>query len=139
MHVFKTLLSASLLLVCAATVGATAEAGKRRPSRVRQSKATVDGHMDKDIIRRIVRAHINEIRWCYNEGLKQDPKLAGRTVIRFTILDGGSVRESDVYESDLPDEDVAECMADAVLRWKFPAEEERGAIVVTYPFVLTPE
>jgi hypothetical protein len=43
---------------------------------VRQAKATVTGALDKDIIRRIVRAHINEVRYCYNQGLARDPGSA---------------------------------------------------------------
>jgi tetratricopeptide (TPR) repeat protein len=44
---------------------------------VRQAKAEVKGALDKDIIRRIVRAHINEVRYCYNQALARDPNAQG--------------------------------------------------------------
>jgi hypothetical protein len=56
-----------------------------RPSRpipqVRQSKAEVQGALDKDIVRRIQRAHINEVRHCYNQGLARNPELRGRPAL----------------------------------------------------------
>ena len=64
--------------------------GKRVP-RVRQAKATVTGSLDKDIIRRIVRAHINEVRYCYEKGLAVDPNLKGRVAVTFTIDAEGKV------------------------------------------------
>ncbi|MGB1017018.1 MAG: AgmX/PglI C-terminal domain-containing protein, partial [Nannocystaceae bacterium] len=67
--------------------------GKRVP-RVRQAKAQVTGALDKDIIRRIVRAHINEVRSCYNTELAKDPNLKGRASIQFTIGSSGKVEEA---------------------------------------------
>src|SRR5262245_25587055 len=47
--------------------------------------ATVKGMLDKEIIRRIVRRHVNEVRYCYEQGLTKQPKLDGRLVTQFTI------------------------------------------------------
>lgn len=104
---------------------------------VRQASATVKGAMDKDIIRRIVRAHINEIRLCFNQGLAKDPTLEGRVTIQFTIGPDGTVPVAVVQDSNLTDPKVAQCMAKAVKRWKFPKPDGGGNVVVTYPFVLT--
>lgn len=106
--------------------------------RVRQAKATVDGPMDKDIIRRIVRAHINEVRYCYNQGLEQDPALAGRVAVQFKIGAQGKVEEATVASSDLDSEEVSSCIAGAVKRWKFPKARDGQSVVITYPFVLEP-
>jgi TonB family protein len=111
--------------------------GKRVPQ-VRQEKAAVTGSLDKDIIRRIVRAHINEVRYCYNQGLARDPALGGKVSIRFTVGPGGDVSAATIASSTLADEAVAECIAKAVKRWTFPKPAGGGAVVVTYPFVLEP-
>jgi TonB family protein len=105
---------------------------------VRQASAIVKGTMDKDIIRRIVRAHINEIRYCYNQGLAKDPALEGRVSIQFTIGPDGKVAVAVVQESTLSDAEVGQCMAKAVKRWTFPKPDGGGNVVVTYPFVLEP-
>lgn len=109
------------------------------PPRVRQAKAEVVGPLDRDLIRRIVRAHISEVRHCYNQGLVTDPELSGRVAVQFTIGSAGKVLESVVASSTLDEDDdaVASCTASAVKRWKFP-KSKGEAVVVTYPFVLTP-
>lgn len=97
---------------------------------------TPRGALDKDIIRRVVHAHINEIRQCYNEGLHRDASMKGRVAIQFTIGPDGSVPLSAVHETDIKDVEVGRCIADALKRWKFPEPEGGGNVVVTYPFVL---
>lgn len=111
--------------------------GKKVP-RIRQGKSTVKGSLDKDIIRRIVRAHINEVRACYNDGLEKNPKLGGRVSVRFTIGDDGKVNNAKVAKTTLSDEAVGKCIAKAVDRWKFPKPIGGGSVAVTYPFVLEP-
>ncbi len=111
--------------------------GKRVP-RVRQAKAQVSGALDKDIIRRIVRAHINEIRSCYNQGLAQDPNLSGRVNIEFTIGPNGKVLDAKVTASTLTNTTVEGCMEKALKRWKFPKPAGGGKVKVSYPFILQP-
>jgi hypothetical protein len=105
---------------------------------VRQRPHTVKGPLDKDIVRRITRAHINEIRYCYNQGLARDPRLGGTVTIDFTILATGTVGESKVASSTLRDAAVGECMAKAPLRWSFPKPDPAATVAVSYPFELAP-
>ena len=109
--------------------------GTRVPT-VRQARAEVQGALDRDIIRRIVRAHINEIRYCYNQGLARDPNARGRVAIQFTISGQGKVPSAVVQETTMRDAAVGSCMAQAVRRWTFPKPEGGGNVIVTYPFVL---
>ena len=106
---------------------------------VRQASATVEGELDKDIIRRIVRAHINEVRACYNEGLKRDPALAGEITVEFTISSAGEVSEAKSPDTTPPfaDPKMAKCVATAVKNWKFP-KPTKGEVHVVYPFTVDP-
>lgn len=108
-----------------------------RAPNVRQKPLTVTGRAEKDVIRRIVRAHINEVRFCYHEGLTRDAGLRGRVVVDFQILETGAVGQSAVQPSTLADKDVGECIAEAVKRWTFPKPVE-GAVQVSYAFELDP-
>lgn len=112
----------------------TIRVGPRVPG-ILQKKARVEGPLDRDIVRRIVRAHINELRYCYNQGLARDPNLAGDVTIDFEILDTGRVGESTVGKSTLHDPQIAPCMATAVKRWSFPKPVK--LVKVSYPFGLT--
>lgn len=100
--------------------------------------AKVEGSLDKEIIRRIVRAHINEIRTCYEKGLVKDPTLQGRVAIRFTVAADGSVSQSEIASNDAPLDEVGECIRERITTWRFPKPKGGGVVVVTYPFVLEP-
>ncbi len=108
--------------------------GARVP-RVRQAKAQVLGSIDRQIVRRIVRAHIHEVRHCYNLGLAKDPNLKGRLQIKFVLKDDGLVSMVEVDVS-MGNEEVDLCVAEAVKSWRFP--KGCGNSIVTYPFVLEP-
>ena len=117
------------------TVGFDGRA-KRVPD-ARPGKAEIVGGLDKDLIRRVVRAHINEVRYCYNQGLAKDPNLKGRVAVQFSIGATGKVPSSVVGETDIKDSSVSNCIASAVRRWTFPKPEGGGTVIVTYPFVLS--
>ncbi|MEZ4381205.1 MAG: TonB family protein [Nannocystaceae bacterium] len=103
---------------------------------VRQAKPQIQGALDKDVIRRIVRARINEVRHCYNRGLAKDPSIQGRVAVQFSITGGGKVPTAVVVESTVADPEVGRCIAKAVRRWSFPKPDGGGSVIVTYPFVL---
>ena len=113
--------------------------GKRKEKvpNPRVGKGTVNGDIDKDMIRRIVRAHLNEVRSCYNTGLTRNPNLEGRVSVQFSIIGTGKVASSVVQENTTKDSAVADCIAKAVKRWTFPRVGKGGTALVTYPFLLT--
>ena len=102
---------------------------------VRQAKAEVKGALDKDIIRRIVRGHINEVRHCYNQVLARDPSAQGRVKIQFVIGATGKVPSAVVQETTMKSAAVGSCIANAVKRWTFP-KPQSSSVIVSYPFIL---
>jgi TonB family protein len=92
--------------------------------------------LDKEIVRRVVREHRNEVRHCYERALVARPELQGRVVTRFTIATTGRVLGAAVTESSLSDRDVEQCIAEAVRRWEFPSSQQSAS--VSYPFLLMP-
>jgi hypothetical protein len=108
----------------------------KRVPQARMGISQVVGGLDKDLIRRVVRAHINEVRYCYNQGLARDPNLKGRVAVQFQIGSTGKVPTAVVSESDVKDSNVGSCIASAVRRWQFPKPPGGGTVIVTYPFVL---
>jgi TonB family protein len=96
----------------------------------------VRGGLDKEIVRRVVRSHLKEIKFCYERELQHQPGLHGRVSVRFVIAPGGRVATVGVTDSTVANARVDRCIADAVARWQFPAAREGGVTFVTYPFVL---
>ncbi len=98
--------------------------------------AEVRGSLDKEIIRRIIRRHINEVKFCYEKELTKNPNLVGRVMIQFTIAGTGQVIASIVQSSTMNNPPAEQCIAGAVRRWEFPKPNGGGIVVVTYPFVM---
>jgi len=105
--------------------------------RIRSGAAMVKGSLSKEVIRRIVHRHINEVKFCYERQLAQRPDLSGRVAIKFIISGTGAVQMAAVANSTLGDPGVENCIAQAVRRWTFPQPEGGGIVIVTYPFQLT--
>src|SRR3954469_9064747 len=101
-------------------------------------QANVRGSLDKEIIRRIIRRHINEVKYCYEQELLKKPDLGGRIVVQFTISAAGQVVASVLQTSTMGNIRVENCTVQAVRRWEFPKPLGGGIVIVSYPFVLTP-
>ena len=95
----------------------------------------VEGGLDRAIIRRVVRQHLNQVKFCYQKELMADPDLYGRAVVKFTILASGRVMSAVMKESSLGNAKVEQCITQTVRRWLFPKPNGRGIVVVSYPFV----
>jgi TonB family protein len=94
------------------------------------------GRLDKEIIRRVIRSHLKEVKYCYETELVRKPDLYGRLTVQFAITPTGTVSSSAVEQSTVGNRNVEQCIAAAVRRWTFPQPEDGGVVLVTYPFVL---
>lgn len=92
-----------------------------------------------EYIRSVVRAHLPEIRACYDRGLATRPDLAGRVTLRFTIAPDGHVPTAVVTSSTLGEPAVEACIVDQVLHFVFPPLGGGETISVNYPFVFQSE
>lgn len=104
--------------------------------RIRTGEAEVRGSLSREVIRRVIRRHINEVRFCYEQELAQRPDLSGRVTVSFMISATGAVQMANVQNTTLGNARVEGCIAQAVRRWTFPAPDGGGAVLVNYPFVL---
>ena len=101
-------------------------------------RANVRGSLDKEIIRRVIRRHMDEVKACYERRLTDQPGLEGRVSVQFTIAATGAVSNSALAQSSMKDAAVEQCLVLAVRGWEFPRPEGGGIVVVTYPFTFTP-
>lgn len=106
------------------------------PCCIGAGRASVVGGLDKEIIRRVVRRHINEWRYCYERELQAQQDLAGRIIVGFTIGPNGQVLASSMTSSTVGNPAVERCVVQAVRRWRFPAPRGGGIVVVSYPLVV---
>jgi TonB family protein len=88
-------------------------------------------------IQDVVRAKFRRFQSCYEDGLARNRKLEGRVSVRFIIDESGAVRHVTNASSDLPDDDVIQCVLQAFRTLRF-APPVGGTVSVVYPIFLAP-
>ncbi len=120
-----------------------ARASSGSPAKTKQAEGEpLLGSLSKEYIQESIKEIIPLVKECYHMALAEDPKLAGKIIVRFTIIAdqeyGGLVEESQV----LDDTELAanpmlnECFRETMYALKIKAPEGGGRVTVNYPFVL---
>jgi TonB family protein len=100
------------------------------------------GTFPPELVQRVVRTHISEIRRCYERAMTElSPSTAGRVTIEWDIAPDGHVASARVAETAIEPSapSLEQCMVDAIRRLQFPAPEGGGTVRVRYPFNLRTE
>ncbi len=111
--------------------------GKTRTGKtptVRPGNSSVKGALDKDIIRRVIRRHLPQIRHCYEKELQLTPTLAGKVQTSFTIDSHGLVAR--VTTAGISSA-VSQCVRRVLRSMRFPKPAGGGTVTVSYPFTFT--
>jgi hypothetical protein len=94
------------------------------------------GPRDPIAVGSVARSRDAELQFCYLEGVKRHPDLAGRLTVHVRIAGSGRVTEVAV-ESRSWDrgkaKDVEACVLSKIARWQFDESAERTAV---YPLIL---
>jgi hypothetical protein len=123
-------------IAAAATGGPAVERGVRTD--VRPGPPSVEeGHVDAAAIAREVRDRRRAIAACYERALKQQPTLAGKLVVRFSLAAAGTVTAVEIDDDTLGAPEVGACIRAVVLRWRFRPLGE-GPAELSFPFVFQP-
>lgn len=98
------------------------------------------GKLSADYIRGAVKEITPLIKECYQMALAQDPELGGKLIVRFEIVGdpelGGLVAHSGIDEerSSATSASLRECVKETMYALELKPPEERGKVVVNYPF-----
>ena len=115
----------------------------RRPSRTRAERditinvdtLRVVGPLSRELIRRVIREHRDQIRYCYNLALNGSPNLSGKLQVQFVIGDRGYVEQARILKSNLGKASLERCVVSRVRTWRFPKPNGGGRVQVNYPFL----
>lgn len=107
------------------------------PPIMRHGDPQVSGRIAPEVIQRIVRQNFGRFRLCYENGLRNNPALAGRVSVRFVIGRDGGVASVANGGSDLSDSGVVSCVTRAFYGLSFPPPES-GIVTITYPLMFSP-
>lgn len=133
------------------------------PLQIPPPDANTNGNysLSRDVVRRVVWVHLNEIKFCYQQALAKQPMLAGRLTAVFQIDPQGHVQSLALRDGELPPlllpgpgsappmvakplplslaPQLLSCVGDAMRIWEFPPTPYySGMTEITYPFVLKP-
>lgn len=141
---------ASFGLVCvglampgrAAEVPATARVacGKAPKSRDMAASApfsVVGRGLAPEVVMAVVRESFGRFRHCYEQALRDCPRLQDRVVVEFVIRPDGTVAKAKDGGSDMVDKSVIQCVVKAFESLRFPSFDG-PPIRVVYPVVFEP-
>jgi TonB family protein len=103
------------------------------------SRTTIKSGLTPQIIRHVIRQHLQAIKYCYHQELAKDPKLRGKVVVQFLIAADGKVPWAKVSRSTLGNRAVEHCIVKVVRRMRFPKNKSEKGTTVSYPFVFVPK
>ena len=93
------------------------------------------GSLDPEIIRRIVREHAGQIRYCYESELTRTPGIYGKIIMKWVINGEGKGMQATTAETQMQHSAVENCLASRIRGWVFPKPKGGGIVIVNYPFV----
>lgn len=98
--------------------------------------AVVDGGLDRDMIFEVVRRNQGQVRFCYEQGLQSDPKLAGRVAVKWVIDGNGQVKVAGIESTTINSKVIEDCILARLKSWKFPLPQGGVDVSVSFPFML---
>lgn len=104
-------------------------------ARVDVGGATSQGALPREVIGRIVRQRVGELRGCYERALLSNATLTVTVTTRFVIDRNGGVSSASASGGDAQ---LTGCVARAFQRMTFPAPMDGRTVTVTYPTKFAP-
>lgn len=98
------------------------------------AEESFQGTIDREAIRRVVKANQNQLKACYERALNRDPGLYGKIVLEWVIGAGGHVDSAKVKSSTMGSSEVEQCCVARLKTWRFPDPPKNQEAVVSYPF-----
>jgi hypothetical protein len=98
--------------------------------------------IDPDAIRRLLREHIPQFRYCYQKELDVSDKPEGFQGVmnfRFFIGSQGRVRNSSITSDEITSDKVRDCMKNVLHGIQFPSPREGKSVEVNQPMNLYPK
>lgn len=103
------------------------------------SKETqLSANLTKEQISQVVANHRSEIRDCYADLLKKNPKASGRLVLHFVVDPSGQVAQVYIKGRTIASEELGSCVVEKFKAWEFP-KALQATEVVQYPIFMNPK
>lgn len=101
--------------------------------------------LDPQYIRSVIREDFAPMaKQCYESALADNPKLAGKLVVFFTIVGdekvGGVVESAEISDgTTIEDPKLQQCFTESMMTLAFKPPAKGGKVTVKYPFTMEPD
>lgn len=113
---------------------ARAIGGTVRRGQLRDLKLQEEQGLSREQILKVINSNVGKIQACYERGLRDDPSIAGRVQVAWTIAPSGEVTGTRVQTSTLGAPAVERCILEKIELWHFPASKGRSQVVFPFSF-----
>jgi len=101
-----------------------------------KAKISIRGGMSREAVLKVVNAHLDEIRDCYERELLHNPGISGKILMEWLIQLDGAVRYAKVKFTNIGhSSDLHTCLQAQVVTWNFPRPKGGEEVLVTFPFL----
>jgi TonB family protein len=97
------------------------------------------GEFDAALVQAQIKRRLKAIQRCYESELRNNPTLAGKVTVEFTIQERGNVTNAKATENSTGSSAVASCVTQTISRFRFNPGPEGGSVTFRYPFVFQPQ
>ena len=87
-----------------------------------------------DAIQGTIGVNQREVKTCYEHQRLDDPALAGKIELAFTVAADGAVSGVDVASNSTGNEDLAKCVSRRVTQWQFEGTGEERQLTHAFTF-----
>ncbi len=138
--VIETVGAAQLIKNGDGTLGAMASKGSGEVRAVvhepPKAKISISGGMSREAVLKVVNAHLDEVRDCYERELLHNPGVSGKILMEWLIQLDGSVRYAKTKFTNIGhSSDLHTCLQAQVVTWTFPRPKGGQEVLVTFPFL----
>jgi hypothetical protein len=94
-----------------------------------------EGGLDRDVIKRTIDRHAEQVRGCYERRLREEPELCGEVRLRWLISATGLPVDITADVNSTGDRELERCIVERVKSWVFAKPFGAGRVAVTFPYV----
>lgn len=98
----------------------------------------VSGGLTTEEVMQVIRANLNQIRYCYEQVLQRSPNKSGKIKVNFVVAANGRVTTARIASDTVGDARMGACVTGKIKMWKFPRPRGGQKVDINYPFVFNP-
>ncbi|NLD37283.1 MAG: AgmX/PglI C-terminal domain-containing protein [Desulfatiglans sp.] len=94
----------------------------------------ISGGLSMEAVKRVIDQHLDDITYCYETELINNPSIMGKVMFEWKIMLSGEVGEVRIKSSSINSHEIHNCIKESIRGWQFP-KPSGAEVIVSYPFV----